>query len=94
MVKKTVARWRKEPHESGLASIGAGPRGYELWKGDEHLISVSAAGGSWRGPLRGWYWCGMGVNTYHTKPLFKTADEAKEDAAAFYKAHKDEHSDE
>ncbi len=51
------------------------------------MIHVAAAGGgALQGPLKGWYWYGIDVNTYNTKPLFKTAEEAKADADAFYKA--------
>lgn len=81
------ARWRKEPHETGLRSIGAQPRGYELHQNGEVLIYVSPAGGGWQAPLKGWYWYGFGVNTYNTKPLFKTAEEAKADADTYYKAN-------
>lgn len=82
------ARWRKTPDERGLASVGQGPRGFELREDGERLIDVNAVGGSWRGPLKGWYWCGLGVNTYNTKPLFPTAEAAKADADAYYKAAK------
>lgn len=89
--KKRRASWRKQPSETGLRSIGQGPRGYELRiAGDDVIIRVQAAGGSATGgPLRGWYWYGMDVNTYNTKTLFKTAEEAKADADAFYKDNKD-----
>ena len=85
---KTRARWRKQPSEGGLRSIGQTPRGYELRKGEEEIISVLAAGGGWRSDLRGWYWVGMGINTYKTKPLFNAAEEAKAGADAYYKANK------
>ena len=81
------ARWRKTPSEGGLRSIGQSPRGFELRDGDEVLIYVSAFGGSaLGGPLRGWYWCGFDINTINTKPLFKTKEEAKADATAYFKA--------
>ena len=38
--KKPRLRFRREPNEKGLASIGQGPRGYELWYGDERLGSA------------------------------------------------------
>ena len=81
------ARWRKQPRETGLRSIGSGPRGYELRIGDEVIIHVSAYGGGWSQPLRGWYWYGMDRNT-STEKLFATAEEAKAAADAFYKANK------
>ena len=85
---KHRARWRKQPHETGLSSVGASPRGYELRIGEEVLIHVAPAGGGWMSDLRGWYWYGMGINTYQKKPLFKSAEEAKADADAFYRANK------
>ena len=86
-VRAKPARWRKQPRETGLRSVGARPRGYELRKDGEDLISVSPAGGGWASPLRGWYWVGYGINTYNTKPLFDTAEDAKADADAYYKEH-------
>jgi hypothetical protein len=83
------ARWRKQPSEGGLRSIGQGPRGYELRQDGEVIIAVHAYGGSaLGGSLKGWYWYGMGVNTCNTKPLFKTKEEAKADADAHYKANR------
>lgn len=48
-------RWKKEPKESGLRSIGAGPRGSIYHDGDKQFASVSALGGGYRGDVRGWY---------------------------------------
>jgi hypothetical protein len=49
------ARWHRQPDLTGLASIGQGPRGYELRRDGETLIFVEASGGSWNtGPLKGW----------------------------------------
>lgn len=83
-----AARWRKQPPETGLRSIGARPRGYELRDKGEELMYVSPAGGGWSMDLKGWYWVGFGINTYNTKPLFKTAEEAKADADAYFKANR------
>lgn len=55
-MKSNRLRWKKNPRETGLASIGAGPRGHTLWDGEKEYASVSPLGGSWRGPLRGWFW--------------------------------------
>ena len=79
------ARWRKEPNETGLRSIGQSPRGFELREDGELLIKVSPYCPI-RFNIEGWYWYGFDVNTYITKPLFKTKEAAKEDATAFYKA--------
>ena len=85
---KKVARWRKQPNETGLRSIGQGPRGYELRLDGDVLIHVAAAGGAaLNGPLRGWYWCGLDRNTYSEGKMFKTKEEAKADADAFYKSN-------
>lgn len=85
--KRKVARWRKQPSETGLRSIGQGPRGYELRLDGEELIHVSPiGGGALNGPLLGWYWYGLGRNTYTEREPFKTKEEAKADADAFYKS--------
>lgn len=80
-----MKRWRKTPDETGLRSIGQLPRGFELREGDEVICAVVPVGGGWRGPLKGWFWSGDGVNTYNTKPLFKTKEDAKADATAYFK---------
>lgn len=51
-------RWRKNPRETGLRAVGAGPRGSCLFLDGEteYLASVNPFGGNWRGPLEGWYW--------------------------------------
>ena len=52
-------RWKKNPRETGLAAVGAGPQGSRLHDGTTEYASVNALGGGWRGPVRGWYWtCG------------------------------------
>ena len=86
--RKKPARWRKEPRETGLRSIGAAPRGYELRVDGEDVLRVRPAGGNWARKLEGWYWVGMGHNTYNEKPLFATAEEAKADADAYFKANR------
>lgn len=82
------ARWRKQPRETGLRSIGAPPRGYELRLDGETLAYVvPAGGGALNGPLRGWFWVGFGRNTYREDlPLFQTAEEARDDAHIAYRA--------
>lgn len=81
-----AARWRKQPNETGLRSVGQSPRGYELREGGEVIIHVAPSGGGWSNPLRGWYWYGMGQNTH--KDLYKTAEEAKANADAYFKKHR------
>lgn len=83
---KQVARWRKTPRETGLRSIGAAPRGYELRLGDDVILWVNPSGGNWARPLEGWYWVGMGQNT--SRNLKATAEEAKAEADTFYKANR------
>lgn len=86
-----VPRWRKQPAETGLRSIGAAPRGYELRAGDEVLIRVAPmGGGALNGPLRGWYWYGAGKNTANDGQRWDTAEEAKSAADAYYKRHSSE----
>lgn len=80
-------RWKKLPKETGLARVGAGPRGSVLHDGKREYASVYALGGDWRGPLRGWYWVcptdavGEYRNTYKTPLSDESA--AKAEALAF-----------
>lgn len=83
--------WKRDPHPTGLASVGAGPRGSKLHDGEKTYATTSAIGGSWRGPLRGWYWVAgwdgdfPSFNSYQT-PL-ATEDEAKKAARAYVVKH-------
>lgn len=90
---KGKMRWKKNPAETGLRSVGAGPRGYVYHDGKTEYASVNALGGNWRGPLQGWYWCApsneeLGIewnNTATDKP-YTTPEEAKNAAAEYVKA--------
>lgn len=82
--RKKVARWRKQPNEGGLRSIGQCPRGFELRLGGEVIIRVWPNGGGWSRPLDGWHWTGLGV-TGTGSGKFSTAEEAKANADAYYK---------
>lgn len=58
-------RWVKHPRETGLAAIGAKPRGHYLKYGQDVVASVSAVGGgAFHGPLKGW-----SFTIYDYKPL-------------------------
>jgi hypothetical protein len=84
-------RWRKNPKETGLRAVGAGPRGSHLYLDDEddYLASIAAFGGSWRGKFEGWYWSvpsnkEKGIEYFNSYPqLYETEKEAK-DAAKKY----------
>jgi hypothetical protein len=78
--------WRKEANECGLAAVGQSPRGLVGRIDGEIVFHVAPSGGSWRGPLLGWYWYGMGKNTFSELPLFKTKEEARDNAKEFYKS--------
>lgn len=82
-----VARWRKQPNETGLRSIGQSPRGFELRLGGEEIMRVWPNGSGWSRPLDGWYWTGLGVCGTESG-RFETKEAAKADADAYYKAHK------
>ena len=85
--RKKIARWRKQPNETGLRSIGQTPRGYELRIGEEIILRVWPDGGGWRNDLTGWYWTGLGVIGCDSGK-FATAELAKADADAHYRARK------
>ena len=85
------ARWRKQANERGLAAVCQGPRGYELREGKNVLIRVSPYFGNphiWT--LAGWYWCGLGRNTFVEGKSWPTAEEAKADAMAYYREKRKE----
>lgn len=48
-------RWKKNSAETGISAISTGPRGSIYHDGVTKFASVSASGGGWRGPVRGWY---------------------------------------
>lgn len=48
-------RWKKNPRETGLASMVSGPLGSIYHDGQKKFASVSAIGGGYRGEVRGWY---------------------------------------
>lgn len=79
------ARWRKTPRPRGLAGIGFN-QGFELRDGRYVLLRVSAACNLGEVRPKGWYWAGLGQNSCQS--LKNTAELAKADADAWYKAHK------
>ena len=85
-----AARWKMNPRVTGLARVTAGPRGSKLYDNGKEVASISALGGGFRGPVTGWYWvCGYGdalINTCNSPVA--TAEQAKADALAYYKAKK------
>ena len=89
-MKSNRLRWKRFPRETGLSSIGSGPRGSELTDGKREYASTFALAGDWRGPLRGWCWSrgsddlGPWMNT-HATPV-KTEEEAKALAEAWVRA--------
>lgn len=52
---KKRPRWKKEPREIGLASIGALPRGSYLHDGEKKYAHTYPLGGGWRCDVKGWY---------------------------------------
>lgn len=84
-----MIRWKREPREKGLARVCQGTRGYQLWDGDKRVGNVAIATQKLAdryadGP---WYWYCAGTNS-HATPV-PTADEAKKQAMAHYKATKE-----
>ena len=82
-------RWKKQPRETGLRSIGSGPQSSDLWDGTKVYATVAAIGGNWRdSTIRGWYWHTMDLPEYmntHGAPK-PTEAEAKAEAMAWIKA--------
>lgn len=75
-------RWKKNPHETGLRAVGAGPRGSVLHDGLKEYASVNALGGNWRGPLLGWYWVSDAAGEYVNTCDDPSPDEATAKAQA------------
>lgn len=82
-------RWKKDKAETGLARIGAAPRGHTLHDGEKEYAHVSPLGGGWR-ELRGWFWScptsavGEYANTCNDPA--PDVETAKAQAMAFVKA--------
>ena len=76
-----VARWRKQPNETGLREIVQNPRGLQLRESGVTLLHVAPI---MRGfDVQGWYWYGLGKNTCSTPK--SSIEEAKADASEYYK---------
>lgn len=78
--------FKKNPQETGLRSVGAGPRGYRINLDGKDVGSVSALGGSaFNGPMRGWFYVvsGDGFAYRNTcNEVGRSLDEAKAAAKA------------
>lgn len=86
MPEKKRLRWKKDPHETGLAAIGAGPRSSRLQYGE-----IEAAVNSFYKPLsgryEGWYWVVTAPGHYQNtcNAPCKTEAEAKAQAMQYVK---------
>ena len=83
-------RWKKEDAATGLARVGAGPRGSYLHDGQTKFATVSALRWTGRYPT-GWFWvAGWGSAIPHfnssSNPC-ETEAEAKQAAMAYVKKH-------
>ena len=85
----TRLRWKKNARQTGLASVGSGPRGSKYHDGEKTYAVVSAHGGGWHGPVTGWYWVAGWdsdvpyLNTCYENPV--TESEAKKQAQDYVK---------
>ena len=89
-------RWRKNKRETGLAGVGAGPRGHTLNDGDIYYASVNAHREGLSYNYNGWYWVASGNNIPHKNTcnsLCETEEQAKKEAMEYVKKHKDEEDD-
>jgi hypothetical protein len=71
-------RWKLNPRPTGLAAIGAGPRGSTLRDGEAEYASVYPRYVR-RGIYEGWYWTAR--NDEHGVPLVNTCNEPVADVA-------------
>ena len=79
-------RWKKEPRETGLRAIGAGPQGYIYHNGEEEFIHLKPIGGNYARPLVGWYWYSFNKSIPYkntNENPCKTLEEAKKEASEY-----------
>lgn len=82
-------RWKKEPKETGLLAVFAGPRSSWLHDGLKRYACVSALRKNYK--VIGWYWLAgwdsdvPHMNTYNDPT--KSEGEAKKEAAAYVKEY-------
>lgn len=85
-INNKSVRWKKEKVETGLRTIGAGPRGYNLHDGELIYAIVYADGGGWMN-LKGWYfvvgWDSDLPYFNSCKNLAETPEEAKKQAEEY-----------
>jgi len=83
-------RWKKNPRETGLAAVGAAPRGSYYHDGDLKYASVSPIGGGWH-EFGGWYFvAGWDSDIPHYNSCntpCETEAEAKQMAQEYVKAN-------
>jgi hypothetical protein len=82
-------RWKMSEKETGLSSIGAGPRQHYLKDGEEEVILVYPIGGGWRMELKGYKFkligdCFGDKKFNVSKTLFPDYASAKVAAKSFY----------
>lgn len=53
--KSATLRWSRQPRETGLRAVGAGPRGWILWWGSTKLASVNVLFKGFSRDTDGWY---------------------------------------
>ena len=75
-------RWKKEPKETGLRSVGAAARGYVLHDGKTNYAYIYPKGGGWLGKQNGWYWVVPMHENMPYKNSFQTPCETVEKAKA------------
>jgi hypothetical protein len=84
-------RWKKEPKETGLRAVGAGPRGFVYYDGEKQYASVYPLGGGLRGPVTGWYWvAGWDSDVPHKNTCgnpCSTPEDAKKQAEKYVAEH-------
>lgn len=89
-VKRGRLRWKRHARETGLRSIGATERGWDLHDGVEEYATVYPNGGGWQSRQNGWFWTAHHgdipyISTYQS-PRAEATD-AKAEALAYVKHH-------
>lgn len=90
MTARRHLRWKRDPAETGLRSIGARPRGWTLHDGETDYARVAPNGGGWQSKQKGWFWVAFadGVPHFNTcQSPQHSPDDAKADALAYVREH-------
>jgi hypothetical protein len=81
--------FKARPRSGGLASVGEGPRGWDIRLDGKEVGSVYAAGGgAFTGPMKGWYFV-FGLDEKLGIPYINNCNKPQKDADVVKKQAKE-----